>query len=205
MTRSQFFLSIALLCLSTTLAFFISFREREQRQTSKKLRPLSESRERFSSRHYRPRDLPLSDHHIRSVDRTNYEVSVSNPTLQDLGKKIEADSRKRLQKMTTQYHLSANQRRQIFPLLVSYHAEFQEGLIVNGSTAIAPRRTELASEIYPILNPHQQERYQETLLSDNEWWGDIISQLREDLDQALEVGELDLVTEPIEPLSGFEN
>ncbi len=199
MSHSQLFLGIALLCFSATLAFFISFRKQEHSQTEKLSITSPLARERTSSRNSRSSQLPLSDRKIRHSDPTNYEVSASDASLRELSERIEADSRSRLEKMTQKYQLSANQRRKIFPLLVSYHAEFQEGLIVNGSTASAPRGDHLASEIYPVLSPSQQEPYQEALLADNEWWGDIIGQLREDLDRALDAGELDLITEPLVP------
>ncbi len=200
MTRSQFILGAALLCVSGTLAFFISFRDQEKKQIIAPAASPTQSPQP-SVRSQRSSPLLLSDRKIEKVDPTIYEVSVSDLSLRELGQRIEIDSRERLKKMTARYQLSPNQRREIFPLLVRHHAEYQEGLIVNGSTTSGPGDKKLASEIYPILDPSQQEDYQETLLADNEWWGEIIGQLREDLDQALDAGEVELITEPAEPLT----
>ncbi len=207
MTRSQFFLGLALLCVSGTLAFFISFRQQEARP-SDHLTPTSKTsaneRSAYAQRSHRSSPLPLSDRMIEDLDPTNYEVSVTDQGLSELGQRIESDARERLQTMTERYQLSVNQRREIFPLLVSYHAEYQEGLIVNGSSSSPPPSGNLASAIYPVLDPNQQENFQEALLADNEWWGDVIGQLREDLDGALSAGEIDLISEQIENLPKSE-
>jgi hypothetical protein len=201
MTRSQFILGIALLCVSGTLAFFISFREREIKHNlaadeASSTRPPVQA----SHRSEHSSSLPLSKRKIEEIDPTNYEVTVTNLDLQGVGKKIERESRVRLREMTGRYQLTANQRREIFPLLVSHHADFQEGLIVNGFVARNPGATKLAGQIYPVLDSIQQEAYQEELLADNEWWGDIIGQLREELDGALESGEVEVVTESVPTL-----
>ena len=139
--------------------------------------------------------LLFSDINNRPQDPTNYEVTVSELSLQEVGLEIEQDSQARLREMTERYQLTANQRREIFPLLVSYHAHFQDGLIVNGFAAEPPNEDGLASAIYPILDLNQKEIYQEDLLANQEWWGEFIEQLREDLDGALTNGEVDLIIE----------
>ncbi|MFT7173306.1 MAG: hypothetical protein ACI9NQ_001526 [Paracoccaceae bacterium] len=203
MTRSQFILGIALLCVSGTLAFFISFREQESKRVGPQATAANSSAAHPvtpSKRSERSTPLSLSKRKIEKMDPTSYEVSVSDLALQVVAGKIERESRQRLKEMTERYQLSANQRREVFPLLVSHHPDFQNGLIVNGSTARSPGETNLASDLYPLLDLAQQEAYQEALLADNEWWGEIIGQLREDLDGALADGEIDLITEPIDTL-----
>jgi hypothetical protein len=119
------------------------------------------------------------------MDPTNYEVTVSDLELEEVGLRIERESRERLRKLTDRYQLTANQRREAFPLLVSYHADYTDGLIVNGFEARPPRAEHLSSELYLILDLTQQETYQEDVLADNEWWGEILGQLRSDLDRSL--------------------
>ncbi len=203
MTRSQFILSIALLCVSGTLAFFISFREQENKranQNSGASAAVSSSTVRSSRRNDHSIPLPLSSRNVGKMDPTIYEVTVSEISLQDVGQKIEREARERLQQMTKRYQLTPNQRREVFPLLVSHHASFREGIIVSGFVAGKAGESNLASDLYPLLDLDQQEAYQEDLLANNEWWGEIIGQLREDLDGALESGEVEVVTEPIDPL-----
>ena len=129
--------------------------------------------------------LPLDKRKIEQMDPTNYEVTVSDIDLEEVGLRIERESLQRLRKLTDRYQLTANQRREAFPLLVSYHADYTDGLIVNGFQARPPRAENLSSELYLILDLTQQETYQEDVLADNEWWGEILGQLRADLDRSL--------------------
>ncbi|MDB4265305.1 hypothetical protein N9891_01000 [bacterium] len=198
MTRSQFILGAALLCVSGTLAFYISFRDQEHKPLRVTHPTPSEQTVVRSQRYDRGAPLPLSVREIERIDPTHHEVTVSDPDLQEIGEKIQKEARKRLRDLTLRYQLSANQRREIFPLLVSHHPNFQDGLLANGSTALSPGETSLASQIYPFLDLAQQEAYQVAVLADNDWWSDIIGQLREDLDGALDAGEVDLITEPAE-------
>jgi len=203
MTRSQFILGIALLCVSGTLAFFISFREHDnKRAESNSVESTTDpsSTATSSRRIDRSTPLPLSSRNVEKMDPTIYEVTVSDISLHEVGQQIERETRERLQQMTERYQLTPNQRREVFPLLVSHHPDFQEGIIVNGFVAGNPDESNLASDLYPLLDLTQQEAYQEDLLADNEWWGEIIGQLRADLDGALESGEVEVVTEPIDTL-----
>jgi hypothetical protein len=113
------------------------------------------------------------------MDSTNYEVTVSNIELEEVGRRIERESQEQLRKLTDRYQLTANQRREAFPLLVSYHADYTDGLIVNGFKAQPPRTNNLSSELYLIFDLTQQEIYQEDVEADNKW------QLRSDLDRSL--------------------
>ena len=201
MNRSQFILSLTLLCVAGTLAFMVSFRLRETTNSRESLTPVVHSpapAPRLSNRQSEPVSLPLSPRRQEQVDPTHYEVTVADITLQDVGAKIEREARQRLKSMTDQYQLTANQRRQIFPILVSHHADFTEGLVVNGSPATPPGRGESFSEqVYPLLDLTQQANFQDDILADGDWWRDILGQLRDDLDRAFENGEVDLVTDSI--------
>lgn len=198
MTRSQFILGIALLCVSGTLAFFISFRNQENKRTGSAAVGSSSGPAHSTRNLERPFPLPLADRSIEKMDPTNYEVTVADIELQDVGSKIEREARERLQQMTERYRLSPNQRREIFPVLVSHHADYREGIIVNGFVIGNPAASNLASDIYPLLDLDQKEAYETDLLAHDEWWGEILGQLREDLDGALESGEVEVVTEIIE-------
>lgn len=199
MTRSQFILGIALLCVSGTLAFFISFREQENKRAESA--PVeSASGPAASTRDIdRALSLPLAGRSIEKMDPTNYEVTVSDITLQEVGSKIERESRDRLQQMTERYRLTPNQRREVFPVLVSHHADYREGIIVSGFVIDNPAVSNLAKDIYPLLDLDQKEAYETDLFAHDEWWGEILGQIREDLDGALESGEIEVVTENIEP------
>jgi len=196
MTRSQFILSLTLLCVAGTLAFMISFRHRENSNLSVLPSPPTlSSSQRLSTRESEPSALLLSPRRPEKVDPTYYEVTVSEIDLRETGSKIERESLLRLERMTDHYQLTPNQRRQIFPLLVSHHADFTSGLIVNGFPAPGPEDESLPEQIYPLLDLTQQENYQQDILAETDWWGDILGQLRDDLDDAFESGEVDLVSD----------
>jgi len=196
MTRSQFILSMTLLCVAGTLAFIISFRHRENTNASLSQSPRTlPSSQRLSTRETQPSALLLSPRRPEKVDPTYYEVTVSEINLQETGSKIERESLLHLARMTDHYQLTPNQRRQIFPLLVSHHSDFTSGLIVNGFPAPGPEDESLPEQIYPLLDLTQQENYQQDILAESDWWGDVLGQLRDDLDDAFESGEIDLVSD----------
>lgn len=198
MSRSQLLLSFALLCVSGTLAFIVSFRYRENASAAKAApagSPINREARPAPRSSESPR-LLLSDRPSLPTDPTHYEITVSDIALQEIGSKIERESRQRLESMTDKYRLTPNQRRQIFPLLVSHHADFTSGLIVNGLPALDPPDEEpLSEKIYPLLDLIQQEDYEQDLLANADWWGDVLGQLRDDLDKAYQRGQVDLVTD----------
>lgn len=193
MTRSQFILSLTFLCVAGTLAFVVTFSRQKSEPTEE---PELVDVGQLRSQRPTPRALPRSSPSRPINDSTIYEVTVSELELQDLGGRIERESQDRLDEMTVRYDLSANQRRQIFPLLVKYHADFQDGIIANGFVPVFDEEDSLEEDIYPLLDLRQQELYQEVILADQEWWGDIIGQIREDLDIAVESGDLQLELVP---------
>ena len=51
--------------------------------------------------------------------------------------------------------------------------------------------------MYPLLNEDQQEDLEDDILADNEWWSEILSQLRNELDEAISTGEIIPTIDPI--------
>lgn len=128
------------------------------------------------------RPLLLDEPPLQQADPTNYEVTVSDIALREIGARIERESRTRLQELTDRYQLTANQRRETFPLLVSHHPDYRGGLIVNGFTPKDPGPSDFASEFSAVLTLNQQELFQEDLGADRAWWRDVLAQIREDID-----------------------
>ncbi|MFT6864019.1 MAG: hypothetical protein ACJAVK_002581 [Akkermansiaceae bacterium] len=197
MNHSKSLLFLALLGGSGIVTYLATSRKApehdpKQLKVTDSVRPLIRPSRRSES----TAPLPLDKRKIERMDATNYEVTVSDIAINDVGRKIERESRERLRQLTNRYQLTANQRREAFPLLVSYHADYTEGLIVNGFTALPPRANQLTSELYLIMDLFQQETYQEDVLADNEWWGEIIDQLRSDLDHSL------YTIDPVSPAEG---
>ena len=187
MHQSRLILFLALLGGSGVVTYLASSRDSPEENEAAQTPPSSPERPilRPSKRSEISEPLPLDKRKIEQMDPTNYEITVSDIRLEEVGLRIERESRERLRKLTNRYQLTANQRREAFPLLVSYHADYTDGLIVNGFEARPPRADHLSSELYLILDLTQQETYQEDVLADNEWWGEILGQLRADLDRSL--------------------
>jgi len=130
-----------------------------------------------------------------AMDRSNYrvtnETAAHSPALREQAERVERESHTELEKMTNRYRLTHTQQEELFPILARHHTSFQKGMRVNGqlvSSSVAG--VQVSSEIYPHLDPIQQELYQNDLLARDEWWGEIIDQLQEDLDQAIVSGEM---------------
>ncbi len=191
MHKSRLLLFLVLLGGSGLIAFLTASRDEPTGKELSKTSPVpsKQPEPRPSKRSEISSPLPLDERKIEQMDPTNYEVTVSDLELEEVGLRIERESRERLRKLTDRYQLTANQRREAFPLLVSYHADYTDGLIVNGFEARPPRAEHLSSELYLILDLTQQETYQEDVLADNEWWGEILGQLRADLDRSLYSGD----------------
>lgn len=187
MNKPRFILFIALLGGSGLAAYLASSREPAKQdrtpQNSSAVTTFHEQKSAKRSEIAAP--LPLDNRKVEEMDTTNYEVTVSNIKLEEVGRRIERESQEQLRKLTDRYQLTANQRREAFPLLVSYHADYTNGLIVNGFEAQPPRTNNLSSELYLIFDLTQQEIYQEDVEADNKWWGEILGQLRSDLDRSL--------------------
>lgn len=194
MSRSQFILGIALLVVSATLTFTISFENDDQPNAdpavAQNSRGASPTRVRQTGS---TRGMGSSSRR----DRTFYEVTVSDRNLLSVADLVQEESLQKLEALTERYDLTTSQRRGIFPLIAARHPQFQEGLVINGSSIPTQSPTSsLESAMYPLLDEEQQEDLEDDALADDEWWSEIISQLREDLDEAISTGELIPTIEP---------
>ena len=188
MSRSQFILGIALLVVSATLAFTISFKNDVAAQA-----PSVAANESTNSKSSvrRPGSSKSPSYSSTKKDRTFYEVTVSDRSLLGTADIVEHESRQKLEALTERYNLTTSQRRGIFPHIASRHPQFQEGMVVNGSAALSQATTSsLESAMYPLLDEEQQDLLTDDALADSEWWAEIISQLRDDLDEAISTGEM---------------
>lgn len=194
MTRSQFILAIALLVVAGTIAFTVSFRKQERRDQDRIAKALkARHNQAISNFSASSSSRKASNQRVaeRSTDRTRYEVSAVVFSQQEIAEKVQRESLAQLEEMTSRYQLTGTQRRQLFALLAKHHNNFQDGMVVNGQSLYRPASGEqLASEVYPLLDPSQQDLYQDDILSKDQWWSEIITQLRDDLDGAIESGEM---------------
>lgn len=189
MTLSRPALFLALLAVSGTVAYHFAGDHEGDPEPDERQSDLTSTPSPIRPAPNGPTAIPRSDRPLlldeppmQKADPTHHEVTVADLSLRDLGEKIERESRTRLQELTDRYQLSANQRRETFPLLVSHHPDYTEGLIVNGFHTESPGDLDFASRFSAILNLNQQELFQEDLGADQAWWRDVLAQIREDLE-----------------------
>ena len=194
MSRSQFILGIALLVVSATVTFTISFENDDQPSADP---AVAQNSKGASPTRVRQTGSTRGMGSSSRRDRTFYEVTVSDRSLLNVADLVQEESLQKLEALTERYDLTSSQRRGIFPLIAARHPQFQEGLVINGSSIPAQSLTSsLESAMYPLLDAEQQEDLEDDALADDEWWSEIISQLREDLDEAISTGELIPTIEP---------
>ena len=204
MSRSQFTLGITMLVVAGTLAFSISFLQSDdyqaagdqplassQNASQRKLVNLNQSRSR-AARANSSRIVDSSDHDLGLTSS-----SISNLTDADLQRvnaivnRTRQESRNKLDKLTEKYYLTNNQRRDIFPLIVAHHKQAHPAILVNGQPL--PRiniGSTLNDSIYIELDSDQQDALTEATIDDEAWWKDVVGQLEDDLNDAINNGAM---------------
>ena len=205
MSRSQFTLGITMLVVAGTLAFSISFLQSDdyyqaagdqlfassQNAPERKLVNLDQSRSR-AARANSSRIVDSSDHDLGLTSS-----SISNLTDADLQKvnaivnRTRQESRNKLDKLTEKYYLTNSQRRDIFPLIVAHHKQAHPAILVNGQPL--PRvnvGSTLNDSIYIELDSDQQDALTEASIDDEAWWKDVVGQLEDDLNDAINNGAM---------------
>ncbi|MDA7514546.1 hypothetical protein N8513_00950 [bacterium] len=210
MSRSQFILGVTLLVVAGTLAFSISFfRSDDYRQSpsadssqtsQKDSGRKSVSMDRSPSRSSRTVSSRSTDSSRHDLGLTIASISgLSDATLNQVNSivnRTRQESREELDKLTEQYHLSTEQRREIFPLIVAHHDQAHPAILVNGqSLPTISGGSTLNNDIYPILDSDQQDALAEAAIDDDAWWKDVVGQLEDDLNGAIDSGEMIAVTD----------
>ena len=109
-------------------------------------------------------------------------VTSMEPTQQEGCRKVEAEAHRELAKLSELVSLSATQKPRVFQILVRSADDFHPSMLVAG--APAGELTESpADAICEVLNPAQEEAYQEARLDDAAWWDDAIAQMEAGLDK----------------------
>ena len=196
-----------MLVVAGTLAFTISFvrSEGSQLATEKdKSSVAARKKSSFSkvSSGGNAQSLRVTQRNSRPADPARYDIKLSPESVSRLSdsqvlqvtgivSRARENSRKKLEKLTSQYNLSNSQRKNIFPLIVAYQPEAHPAMVAGGSylPSIASGST-LEESIYPYLDEEQKDALTEATLDHNAWWKDIVGQLEDDLDQAIDTGEM---------------
>lgn len=103
----------------------------------------------------------------------------------------EMRSQEKLAELVKRYGLSRKQRAAIYPLIVAHDRDAHPAMLVAGSALPdVSNGSSLEEDIYPFLNDEQQELLEENSLDQDAWWGEIASQLQDDLTGAMDSGEV---------------
>ncbi|MDB4508134.1 hypothetical protein N9051_00980 [Akkermansiaceae bacterium] len=208
MTRSQFILGVAMLVVAGTLAFTISFtRSEDSTLTSESPSSANSPAEsRFSASSARSESRKsyksATKSSIRKSDPARYDLKLTPDSIAHLSddevlqasaivSKAREKARRKLDSLTVKYNLSNSQRKEIYPLIVAHQPEAHPAMLVGGNflPGIAVGST-LEESIYPSLDQDQQDTLAENAIDHDAWWKDVVGQLEDDLDQAIDNGEM---------------
>jgi len=203
MSRTQFAISIALLVVSGTLAFVISFSDGDGKSAHQHQENNATSTSERSSVGVAPKSKAYHINEVSvgqrtDIDRTVYEVTVAREEDRESAIRIEEESRERLKKLTERYKLTKNQRREVYPVIAGFHPLFRAGMLVNGQTVpheqyraeAATSSTAFEDTLYPLLDIYQQENLRQDILGKVSLRDSINGQFVDDTNLAFDIGEL---------------
>ena len=199
-----------MLVVAGTLAFTISFVRSEDRQLALKQgkssgvsspkNSSSSSSAASSSEH--SQSFRVNKRKLRPADPSRYDLKLTPASVSHLSddqvlqateivSRARENSRKKLEQLTDQYNLSNSQRKEIFPLIVAHQPEAHPAMVAGGSylPSVAAGTT-LEESLFPYFDEEQQDALSEAALDHDAWWKDVVGQLENDLDQAIETGEM---------------
>jgi hypothetical protein len=105
--------------------------------------------------------------------------------LAEQARKVEAEAKIHLERLTKRLELTGEQRRKLFPILARTSEGYDPALVISGLPAGAPPLLGSAGdrELNLVLEPGQQGQLIEDSLSDQALWEEIIGKLRRRLDE----------------------
>jgi hypothetical protein len=94
-------------------------------------------------------------------------------------------------KLSRQYKLTKEQRREVFPFIVVHHDQAQPAMTVGGQPLpfVTPGTT-LNDGLSFVFDSTQRDELAEASVDHDAWWEDVVGQLEVDLDTAIDNGEM---------------
>lgn len=109
-------------------------------------------------------------------------VTASEPALQESCRKVEADARRTLGKLSDAVAMSTAQKLRVFQILVRSADDFQPSMLVAGEP-VAELAESPEDAICEVLNPAQETTLLEAQIEDTAWWDDAVAQMETGLDE----------------------
>lgn len=194
-----------MLVVAGTLAFTISFTRSEDQELasgSPSATTTTPSQSRFSDLNSHQNSRNATKRSIRKSDPARYDLKLTSDSVAHLSddevlqasaivSKAREKARRKLDSLTDDYNLSNSQRREIYPLIVAHQPEAHPAMLVGGEPlpGIAAGAT-LEESIYSSLDQEQQDALTEDAIDHDAWWKDVVGQLEDDLDNAIDNGEM---------------
>lgn len=139
---------------------------------------------------------------IPSSARVSNRIAVAESAIEHLNQRdrlrvasilneIQRDSHAYLDELARNYQITPEQRRNLFPVVVAHHQQAHPAMLLNGQPLpqINPASS-LEENIAPYLDPSQQDALADDTADREAWWTEIVSQLEDDLDSAIDQGEM---------------
>lgn len=202
MSRLSFLLGVTLLVVAGTLIFLVTFERPESPQLAGAGEEAKPPRGSTSARSTRPVGNSHDSHSATARSGSGAELGLDpavTATL-DPARRNEVDSilrlteraaRRELDRLTRRYDLTPQQQDGIYPLIIAHHEQAHPAMTVGGQflPAVAAGTT-FEDSLASVLDPAQQDALVEATLDDEAWWKEIVGQLEDDLDAAIDQGEM---------------
>ncbi|MEJ6580725.1 MAG: hypothetical protein QNL33_16890 [Akkermansiaceae bacterium] len=198
MSRLKFILIVAMLVAVGTLVFSIT----QGKSDAKRRGADNKSPNQTQKSNLESKSVPQSKRTARISNSDRYELRLADGSTSRLGEQdlalanaiiseTEKQARQKLDSLSAHYFLTNSQRQQIFPLIIAHSDQAHPSMLVDGQPlpAISPGMS-LNESLYGLLDADQQDKLAESAIADDAWWKDVVGQLENDLDQAIDNGEM---------------
>ena len=197
MKRSTLILGFALLVVASTMAMTITFRNDPHRSSSTTSSKAAETRARHSSNNpaafsHDSRSARARLKSERRRSRDYLDVSVPEESLATLSletqtelrqraAKVQGQARRKLERMTGEFELTAVQRRKMFPVLARSTPGYDPAMQIAGAFLDSAPVTPVDEEMHDLLDSGQQDQLIDKEVDRQLWWQDVFSRIEKDL------------------------
>ena len=198
MSRFKFLLSVTILVVAGTLAF-IGTSGQAPESTAK-----SRSGSSASATSNNPGNSFRSRRDTRSLSSRSTDLQLSLPKsttahldsiqlaqVDDILADIRREARTKLDKLALDHKLTSVQRRAIYPYIVAHHKNAHPSIAIDGQflPAISPGTT-LEENVSSFVDAGQKDSLADAADDSDAWWEEVVGQLENDLDAAIDNGEM---------------
>ena len=198
MSRSSFILAAALFVVAATMVFISSF---DRTHGEAKIAYAGKRNKSTTGASDGAREL-TSRPRVKSMRQDDTYLSIQKSATTHLNSKelarvdrilsgIRLDSKEQLEQYNRNYGLTKEQQREIFPVIVAHHEQSHPAMMVNDQAiASVNPNFSLDQSVSSFLDSLQREAFLDDAADHEAWWEEVVGQLENDLDTAINNGEM---------------